>query len=534
MLETNTNNGSQHLDGDEAESSSRTQRAIFRYGEKMQIFHKVTRRDLFAKYGPASLFLMAALRAERGLSATRRGKYIAMHTPHGFSIPNISPAGGVGTTVLTDEMLMPLSLSPLIPFRDNLTVLRGVCISGAGLYESGLSGRPNGDAGNTHNTGTVWFATGADCTYAGGDDGATSGKYATAASFDEIVEQRKGKSSEINALLGYQPDYGLGRPATRLSYFASGDAKIPSKSARDIFRSVLGADGNALFSHCGMPPPVAAPPAATNDQKSRMDANISEFNSLINSPRLGTAEKTILQNMMAQLRSLEKTTAGPSGAPLVASSSQIDPFCERMKMADYQGAGQPPDPGMLAQNASLIFDIITLAMVLDITDSATLDFTPAGGEIDSPGYGNMPYVMNGQNLTTPSGLNLHGLSHEIGFSNQQRHAMQSGIDKFHAQQIAVLAKKLQGFPLGQGTLLDETVINWGSDIAGRTDQVLHTSDDAPMFLIGGKALDNMPSSKLLTFNNMPSNASIFTALAPRFGLAVSAISTPEHRNAGLF
>ena len=57
------------------------------------------------------------------------------------------------------------------------------------------------------------------------------------------------------------------------------------------------------------------------------------------------------------------------------------------------------------------------------------------------------------------------------------------MNEFHLQQFAYLVKKLAGMKEGNGTMLDHTLLLYGSGIS---DSNTHFHDDLPIALIGGE------------------------------------------------
>jgi hypothetical protein len=80
-------------------------------------------------------------------------------------------------------------------------------------------------------------------------------------------------------------------------------------------------------------------------------------------------------------------------------------------------------------------------------------------------------------------MSFHGGSHHQEDPAQIRRY--ADLNRYHLSTTAYLAEKLKGIREGDGTLLDNTVVLWGSNM-GNSNQ--HQHYDVPHFLIGGKNL----------------------------------------------
>jgi hypothetical protein len=74
----------------------------------------------------------------------------------------------------------------------------------------------------------------------------------------------------------------------------------------------------------------------------------------------------------------------------------------------------------------------------------------------------------------------HSISHHQG--DPERIEKLVKIDEFHVAMFAYLLKKLKETPDGDGTLLDHSLIAFGSSIS---ESNIHTHDDLPIVLAGG-------------------------------------------------
>jgi hypothetical protein len=73
----------------------------------------------------------------------------------------------------------------------------------------------------------------------------------------------------------------------------------------------------------------------------------------------------------------------------------------------------------------------------------------------------------------------HDLSHHGG--NPEKHAKIRQINRFHVQQLAYLLERLRSIREGDGTLLDHSMIVYGS---GLSDGNRHNNENLPVLLAG--------------------------------------------------
>jgi hypothetical protein len=123
-------------------------------------------------------------------------------------------------------------------------------------------------------------------------------------------------------------------------------------------------------------------------------------------------------------------------------------------------------PGDFAEHARLMFDIMTVAFQTDTTRIATFMLT------------------NGGSGRTYKEIGVTGGHHELSHHGNDQ-AKIDGIRKinvYHMTQFAYFLEKLKGVKEGKGTLLDNSMIMYGSCIG---DGDRHNHDDLPIVLAGG-------------------------------------------------
>jgi len=123
-------------------------------------------------------------------------------------------------------------------------------------------------------------------------------------------------------------------------------------------------------------------------------------------------------------------------------------------------------PESFHEHIQIQFDLLALAFQADITRvAAVLYARDLTGRV---------YPESGTNIS------FHGGSHHA--EDPGRIAQYARLNRYHIQMTAYLAKKLQDIKEGDGTLLDRSLILYGSNM-GNSNQHLHY--DVPHVLIGG-------------------------------------------------
>ena len=123
-------------------------------------------------------------------------------------------------------------------------------------------------------------------------------------------------------------------------------------------------------------------------------------------------------------------------------------------------------PESFHEHIQIQFDLLALAFQADITRvAAVLYARDLTGRV---------YPESGTNIS------FHGGSHHA--EDPGRIAQYARLNRYHVQMTAYLAKKLQGIKEGEGTLLEHSLILYGSNM-GNSNQHLHY--DVPHVLIGG-------------------------------------------------
>jgi hypothetical protein len=145
-------------------------------------------------------------------------------------------------------------------------------------------------------------------------------------------------------------------------------------------------------------------------------------------------------------------------------------------------------------------DLMVLAFQMDCTRVATFVFSNEGS--------NMPYAF----INVPDGH--HDLSHHGG--DPVKHEKLRRINTFHIQQYAYLLSKLDAIQEGDGTLLDHSMIAYGSGIH---DGNAHNYEDLPV-LVGGKGCGTLSTGRHLRYEAETPLSNLWASMLRRVDVVV--------------
>jgi hypothetical protein len=184
-------------------------------------------------------------------------------------------------------------------------------------------------------------------------------------------------------------------------------------------------------------------------QKSILDFVRDDSKSLAN--KLGVNDVRKLDEYFSSIRDIELR---------IERAQKLPP----VKTPDYAiPAGIPAN---YEEHLRLMCDLLALSFQSDVTRIATFVLANEAS--------NKPYPF----LQVPEGH--HDLSHHGGDASKQAKLKQINI--FHTKQLAYLLNKLESIQEGDGTLLDHSMIAYGSGIH---DGNAHNHEDLPIILAGG-------------------------------------------------
>ena len=364
-----------------------------------------------------------------GQVGTLPKRLLLVFTPHGTIYDQWKP-GGTGTSFTLSPILQPLAAH-----RSKLVVIDGMRINGEYHPNCSLAPHPIGMS-------TLWTGSRVndiETVVPGGN--VPVGVWSTGPSIDQVIANRLNAGTPFRSLeLGVQ--VGISQAAFRTIYSGPRTALNPQNDPRAAYAS--------LFA--GLNADAARLERIRFEKQSMIDVHKAEVDAMMR--RAGAHDRAKLEAHLTALRDLERqlpqSTAGACQRPTTPAAM------------DTGAVGNRPD--LFDQQASLV----AAAFACDLTRVASLQF--------SNGHDNVPYPWLGY-----QGAHHDNLSHDEG--SPQARATRIQICTWYAQKFAVLLDRLDAVREGSGTMLDNTMVVWGTEVATGA----HNFDNVPFVVAGGGA-----------------------------------------------
>jgi len=350
-----------------------------------------------------------------------------LYVPNGKNMKDWTPATeGAGFE-------LPAILQPLKGVRDQLMVLTGLTVDKA---------RPHGDGGGDHARAMGAFLTGAQPRKTDGTN------IRSGISVDQVAASRLADQTRLPSLeIGCEPgsmagncDSGYSCVYSSTMSWRSATTPLPKEvNPKLVFERLFGSGRNG--------------DRAQRDarRKSILDFVRQDAGDLQN--RVGTNDRRKLDEYFSAIRDIELRIQRAEKLP-------------EPKLPDT-GVVQPKGiPAEYPEHLRLMCDMLVLAFQADVTRVCTFVLANEGS--------NRPYSFIGVRD------GHHDLSHHG--NDPTKKSRIRDINTFHTTQLAYLLQKLRSIPEGDGTLLDHSMIAYGS---GNSDGNAHNHDDLPILLAGG-------------------------------------------------
>jgi len=222
-------------------------------------------------------------------------------------------------------------------------------------------------------------------------------------------------------------------------------------------------------------------PRNEDDRLSILDSVLDEANSL--ESRLGGADRRKLDEYLTSIREMESRLQRNK-----KSNEDIKPPIEKP-------TGIPKE---YSDHMKTLADLQVLAFQSDITRISTFVFANEGS--------NRSYKFIG----VPEGH--HDLSHHGG--DKEKHEKIARINQFHIDHLVYLINKLKLVKEGNGNLLDNMMLLYGSGIG---DGNRHNHDQLPILLFG-KAGGKLNPGRHIKYKNDTPIANLYLAMLQRLGI----------------
>jgi Protein of unknown function (DUF1552) len=394
---------------------------------------RLSRRAVLKGMGSVAIalpWLEVMVPAKQARAATAAAKrFVGIYTPGGTVLENWRPSGTESAFTLS-----PI-LEPLAPVVDRLLVLDGIDMTCA--------------VGEQNQAGLIGLWTGTSQI-----DSPNS--FATGPSLDQVLASRLSKGQRLTSLelavrWGTGKAHGLVSPIDIASFADTPtfDPIAPRLDPAQIWTELF---GNAA---------TASPQQAWD--KSILDAVGRRYETL--SRRLGAADRQRLEAHLTQIRELEVRLASLATCtpPDLVDTSDYDPAAG-LASSDSGSVVDAASDAAIPKVGKLMLDMLVMAMACDITSVATLMWS------DTEAKHRFPWLDLDEHL--------HFYMNDGGYQPVPL----TTIFTWYATQHAYLIQKLAETPSEGGTLLDETVVFFGSHLQ---HPATHAKTDMPFLLAGG-------------------------------------------------
>jgi hypothetical protein len=360
------------------------------------------------------------LRSTAARPASRLG---AIYIPHGATMDKWTPTAAGKGFAFTEI------LAPLEQFRDRLCVVSGLAHPAAGGED--------GSAGANHTRAAAAFLTGAH------PEKGTEARVGV--SVDQLVAQRIGQDTPLpslelsieEAVLNCESGFSCAYRNTLA--WKSATSPLPMENNPQVVFEKLFGDGS-------------------NDAQRRARRQES---------------RSLLDSVIGQVGSLQKDLPAGDRGRLAEYLENIREIERRIQKTEQQRRTELviPDapvgiPDSFDDHIKLMIDLQVLAYQAEVTRVSTFMFARELSNVTYPSSG----------VRDP----FHNLSHHSNDrGNMDRFAI---LNRYHVSKFAYLLDRLQATPDGDGTLLDHSMILYGSALADGNE---HNHDPLPVLLAGG-------------------------------------------------
>jgi hypothetical protein len=415
---------------------------------------RFTRRNLLrgGLAATAAIPLLDARRVE-GQTATPT-RLVVIHTPNGTRNNMFWPTG------TETNFTLPAFTKPLEAHQAKLLFVKGIRLCDA--LQNGALG---GTLGSEHARGTGGLLTGRPLNSGSEFEsfGNTTSGWGSGQSIDQYLVDRLNPPTPHKSLqIGVHVRDTEVR--ARISYRASNQPVPPREDPKDVFTTLFG----------GMMPEGMTNPALERlwtQRKSVFDLSNAETTRL--KALVGAEDRVKLDAHIASMREVEQRLVmmpGSSGDP--STGDCMPPTMQEVDLTaddEYLAAGQ------------LQMDLAAAALACDQTRIITIQWS----------YSESEHLFQFLNLTG----NHHGISHDFASSGTNFEAYNK-IQTWYAERVAAFLTKLDSYPEGDGTLLDNTLVLWGSEI-GEASQ--HDLELMP-YVLAGKAGGKIRTGRYLDYS----------------------------------
>ena len=407
---------------------------------------KISRRTVLRGAGVALALplldaMIPAATALAQTAAAPKPRFVGLFVPHGMA-PGYWVPEKVGT-----DFDFPFNFKPLEPYRKHVTILSGL--------HSRSAEPPPGATGADHWVAAAFLCASKPRKTAGAD-------VFVGTTIDQIIAQKIGRENLLPSLQLAVEDPGANSSNCGEGYsctytntisWSAPSSPLPMElNPQVVFERMFG-DGSTVEQRA----------ARRKRDRSILDSLSGSVARLRGD--VGSADKARLDDYAENVREIERRLQIAMKASAVAPSDMTVPV----------GVPQTFD-----EHIKLQFDLLALSFQADITRVGTLLFAR---DLTGRTYPESEAPTSG----------FHGVSHHG--EDPRQIALLSKINQYHVKMLAHLVEKLATTQDGNGTLLDQSLVLYGSNM-GNSNQHVHY--DVPHVLVGGLN-GKMPGNRHLAY-----------------------------------
>ncbi|RYZ06752.1 MAG: DUF1552 domain-containing protein [Myxococcales bacterium] len=419
----------------------------------------VTRRALLGGLGgSAALAPFLPLLEAHGEEAQPL-RLILWFTPHGTVYDNWKPSGGE-----RDFTLSPI-LQPLEPYRSKITVLDGLKIQADGVGAPHTKGPP-----------LLWTASSLkeDMTFtrADGSGGMYYG-WNSGPSIDQVIAEQLRPTTPYRSL-EFGVRSGGSHPGSRMIYTAAETPLAPETNPWAAFKRLIGDIGKTADEL----------ERIRSERRSVLDVLDGELGAL--RTKVSSADRHKIDAHLTAVRDIEQRLQGSSVS------------CQGPVLGDEVDANKASSTPLVMEAMSAL---MASSLSCGLTRFASMQYRV--GENDGG------YLYDWLGI---SDLEHHLMTHEPD-TNAAAQGELTKIYTWYAQMFAKFLAHLDSVPEGNGTLLDNSLVVWGSELAKGNS---HSFEKMP-FVVAGGAAGKLQTGRYLQYDQVPHNR-LLVSLAQLMGL----------------
>lgn len=414
--------------------------------------------------------------ATKGTGSATPNRMAFVYVPNGIIMKDWTPAVSGASFELTPV------LKPLAAYRDKMLVLSGLAHK---------NGRALGDGPGDHARAAATFLTGVHPKKTEGAD------IHNGISVDQVAAQAIGHQTRFPSLeltlegggmvgncdSGYSCAY-----SNSISWRNESSPLAPEVNPRAVFERLFG-DGEFYDRD-------------TRLKMSRQDRSILDFvreDAAALQRELGKADQRKLDEYLYSIREIERRIQTAEQQTREGNDERLNPKIQKP-------AGIPVT---FEEHAKLMFDLQVVAFQTDSTRVITCMMGREGS--------NRTY----RSIGVPEAH--HGLSHHL--NNPEKIEKIGKINVHHAELFAYFLGKLSSTPDGDGTLLDHSMIVYGSSLS---DGNQHLHHDLPVALVGG-ANGTIKGGRHIQYKSETPMTNLFLSMLDRVGVKPESIGDSTGR-----